>query len=158
MIEKFDKNGAPIIKAGGHQIRRNILDLDKVWTLAPRKKEVKWVKKQFRKYFEMLEIFLKKKEIEMVDAYNCVYSETRTKIPLVTPIYNKFGSLDNNIIVIGGMSGTGAKGCLGYGVIGANLLLGKQGETSKIYRKAVREFGSPGTRLYTRRIRRGRLF
>lgn len=158
MVERIEENGAPIIKAGGHQIRRNILDLDKVWSLAPRKKELKWIKKKFRKYFEMLEIFLTKKEIELVDAYNCVYSETETKIPLVTHIKNQYGSLDTNIIVIGGMSGVGAKGCLGYGGIGANLITGKKGASSKIYRKAVHAFGSPSTRLWTRRPRRGRLF
>ncbi len=158
MVEKIDKDGAPIIKAGGHQIRRNIIDVDSVWNVRPRKKEIKWIRKQFKKYFEMLEIFLTKKEIELVDAYNCVYSETRSKVPLVTHIHNKFGSLDTNIIVIGGMSGVGAKGCLGYGVIGANLILGKKGESSKIYRRAVKAFGSPSTRLYTRRPRRGRLF
>ncbi|MFK7978761.1 MAG: NAD(P)/FAD-dependent oxidoreductase [Saprospiraceae bacterium] len=158
MIEKLEEDGAPIIKAGFHKVRRNILDLDKVWDLAPRKKEIKKIKKQFRKYFEMLEIFLKKKEIELVDAYNCVYSETRTHVPLVTHIKNKYGSLDRDIVVIGGMSGVGAKGCLGYGTIGANLITGKEGESSKIYRRAIRAFGSPGTRLQTRRIRRGRLF
>ena len=158
MIEKIDADGAPIIKAGGHQIRRNIIDINTVWDIPPRKKEIKWIRKQFKKYFEMLEIFLTKKEIELVDAYNCVYSETRSKVPLVTHINNKFGSLDTDIIVIGGMSGVGAKGCLGYGVIGANLILGKKGESSKIYRRAVKAFGSPSTRLYTRRPRRGRLF
>ena len=158
MIEKLDKDGAPIIKTGGHHIRRNIIDIDSVWDLRPRKKEIKWVRKQFKKYFEMLEIFLTKKEIELVDAYNCVYSETKSQVPLVTHINNQYGSLDKDIIVIGGMSGVGAKGCLGYGVIGANLILGKKGESSKIYRRAVKAFGSPSTRLYTRRPRRGRLF
>jgi len=158
MVERVEANGSPIIKAGGHQIRRNILDLDKVWTLPPRKKELKWIKKKFRKSLEMLEIFLTKKEIELVDAYNCVYSVTSTKIPLVTHIKNEFGTLDKDIIVIGGMSGVGAKGCLGYGVLGANLITGKAGESSKIYKRALRKFGSPSTRLWTKKPRRGRLF
>lgn len=158
MIEKMDKNGNPIFKIGGHKIRRNIIDLDAVWNLKARKKEVKWAKKQFRKNLEMLEIFFKKKDIELVDTYNCVYSVSSTEIPLVTNILNEFGAVDKDIVVIGGMSGVGAKGCLGYGVIGAHLILGKQGETSKIYRKAVKAFGSPLTRLQTKRIRSGRLF
>lgn len=158
MIERFDENNAPIFKAGGHKIRRNITDIDKVWNLEPRKKEVKWIKKKFRKHFEMLEIFLKKKDIELVAAYNCVYSVTRSEIPLVMNVQNAYGSLDKNIVVIGGMSGIGAKGCLAYGAIGANLILGKTGNDSKIYRKAVKAFGSPAVRLYTRRPRRGRLF
>ena len=159
MVERMDEKGAPILKAGGHQIRRNILNLDKVWSLKARKKELKWIKKHLRKYLEMLEIFLDKKEIEQVNAYNCVYSDTRTKVPLVTPIFNEFGRLDSNIVVIGGMSGIGAKGCLGYGAIGANLILGNQEEAKKkIYRKAEKAFGNPSVRLYTRRIKRGRLF
>ncbi len=158
LIEKIDKNGSPIIKAGGHQIRRNIIDINTVWDIEPRKKEVKWIRKQFRKYFEMLEIYLKKKEIKLVEGYNCVYSETRNQVPLVTNIQNRYGSLDRNIVLIGGMSGVGAKGCLAYGWIGANLILGKQGEDTKIYRKAAKAFGNPSVRLYTRRPRRGRLF
>jgi len=158
MIEKLEENSSPIFKAGFHQARRNIIDLDKVWTLPPRKKEIKKIKKQFRKQLEMLEIFLDKKDIEVVDAYNCVYSVTRPNVPLVTNIFNRYGSLDKDIVVIGGMSGVGAKGCLGYGILGANLILGKSGESSKVYRKAVRAFGNPSVRLYTRRIRRGRLF
>lgn len=158
MIEEMDKKGNPVFKVGEHRVRRNIIDLDKIWNLPPRKKEVKKIKKQFRKYLEMLEIFLDKKDIELVDAYNCVYSVTRTEVPLVTPILNKFGSLDKNIVVIGGMSGVGAKGCLAYGVLGADLILGKKGEASKMYRKTVKVLGSPLTRLHTRGRRRGRLF
>lgn len=158
MIAQVDKNGIPVIKAGGHKIRRNIIDLDRVWTMAPIKKEVKWLRKQFKKYMEMLEIYVKKKEIELVDAYNCVYTETRSHIPLVTAIQNEYGSLDKDIVIISGMSGIGAKGCLGYGTIGANLITGKQGPSTKIYRRAEHAFGNPSSRLWTRRPRRGRLF
>jgi len=158
LVEEIDRDGAPIFKAGGHKIRRNIIDIDAVWSMKIRKKEVKWVRKQFRKYFEMLEIFLKKKEIELVKGYNCIYSVTRSEVPLVTNIHNRYGSLDKNIVVIGGMSGIGAKGCLAYGEIGANLIRGKSGEDSKIYRKAVKAFGNPAVRLYTKRTKRGRLF
>lgn len=157
MIEKMENNSSPIFKVGGHQIRRNIIDLDAIWDMKPNKKELKWIKKHFKKHLEMLEIFLTKKEIELTEAHNCVYAMTRSKIPLVTPIFDRFGSLDKNIIVIGGMSGIGAKGCLGYAAIGANLILGKE-ESSKIYRKAAKAFGNPSVRLYTRRIKRGRLF
>lgn len=158
MIEKIEKNGAPLFKAGGHKIRRNIIEVDRVWDMTPPKKELKWIKKKFRKYFESLEIFLKKKEIVRVENRNCVYSVTRSEIPLVTQIFNKYGTLDPNIVVIGGMSGVGAKGCLGYGLLGANLITGQKGPSSKIYRKAVRAFGNPSVNLYTRRPRRGRLF
>ena len=138
-------------------MRRNIIDLDRVWTLEPRKKEIKWAKKQFRKYLEMLEIHLEKKDIEYIGAYNCVYAVSKTKIPFVTNIKDQDGVLDKNIIVVSGMSGVGAKGCLGYGLLAADLLLGR-GESSTIYRKAAREFGNPSVRLNTKRIKPKRLF
>ena len=139
MIEQWEK-GMPIFKAGGHKIRYKIKDLDKVWGHVPRKKELKWIKKQFRKYFEMLNINLKKKDIECMGYYNCMYSMTPSEVPVVSHIYNRSGSLDKNIVVIGGMSGVGAKGCLGYGSIGANLLLDKREEASKIYKKSAKAF------------------
>lgn len=87
-----------------------------------------------------------------------MYSMTRNEIPLVSHIFNRYGSLDKNIVLIGGMSGVGAKGCLGYGTIGANLILGNPEESSKVYRKAVKAFGNPSVRLHTRKPRNGRLF
>lgn len=85
--------------------------------------------------------------MELVDAYNCVYSVTPTNIPIVTHPKNASGYVDKNIIVIGGMSGIGAKGCLGYGVIGANLITGQAGESSKIYKRAVRKLGDLDNQL-----------
>lgn len=158
MIEEWAEDGLPIFKAGGHKIRHNIIDLDNAWNLVPRKKELKWTKKKFRKYFESLEIHLRKKDIEQISYCNCLYSMTRSGVPLVTYINNRYGSVDRNIVVIGGMSGVGAKGCLGYGTIGANLILGNPEESSKMYRKSAKAFGNYGVRLYTRRPRRGRLF
>ncbi len=159
MIERpASGDTSPLFKAGGHQVRRNIRDLSRVWTEKPHKKDCKWAKKLFRKHFDMLEIYLKKKDIEVVDAYNCVYAETRNQVPLVTKLFNRYGSLDPNIVLIGGMSGIGAKGCLAYGAIGADLLLGKEGKARRMYRKTVKALGNPSVRLYTRRVKRGRLF
>ncbi len=157
MIDKIEKDGSMVFKIGGHLMRRNIIDLDRVWTFEPRKKEIKWAKKQFRKYLEMLEIHLEKKDIEYVGAYNCVYAVSKTKIPFVTNIMDQDGVLDKDMVVVSGMSGVGAKGCLGYGLLAADLLLGR-GESSSIYRKAARAFGNPEVRLNTKRIRPKRLF
>jgi len=157
MIEKIEKNGSPIFKVGGHKMRRNIIDIDSVWGEQPRNKEIKWARKQFRKHTEMLEIYLKKKDIEYVDGYNCVYAVSKDEIPFVTHIFDQDGVLDKDIIVVSGMSGVGAKGCLGYGVLAADLMLGK-GESNATYRKAAREFGNPSVRLYTKRVKRNRLF
>ena len=104
MIEKWDTDGAPIFKAGGHKIRNDITDLDQVWNGIPPKKEIKWLKKQFRNHLQMLGILLTKEEIKNVGYMNCVYSMTQTEVPLVTHIFNQRGSIDKNIVVIAGMS------------------------------------------------------
>lgn len=113
MVERIAEDGSPILKAGGHQSRKDIEDLDKVWNLPAPKKELKWIKRKLRQHLQSLDITIKKRELELVDAYNCVYSVTPTNIPIVTHPKNASGYVDKNIIVIGGMSGIGAKGCLG---------------------------------------------
>lgn len=158
MISKVEKDSSPILKAGGHRMRSNIHDLEKVWTEEPRKKEKKWIKKQFRKHLKMLEIHIAKKDIEEVDSYYCVYSVTRKENPIVSNIFNKHGSLDSNIVVIGGMSGIGAKGCLCYGDLGADLMLGKADKPNKMYRKLLKTLANPSVNLYTKRIKSKRLF
>ena len=47
---------------------------------------------------------------------------------------------DPNLVVVGGMSGVGAKGALGYGVIATDLLLGRT-EADPVYIAAREEFG-----------------
>jgi len=101
---------------------------------------------------------LSKKEIEEVDSYNCVYSVSRNKTPIVSNIFDKYGSLDRDIVLIGGMSGIGAKGCLCYGVLATDLILGKEKKPNKMYRKMIKTFGNPSVSLYPRRKRSGRLF
>ena len=150
MIEKIDKSGRPLFKVGGHQMRRNITNLDRVWRDQPIKKEVKWARKAFQKYLEMLEIYVKKKELEYIKGYNCVYSMSKTKIPFVTNILTKDNIIDSDIVVVGGMSGVGAKGCLGYALLAADLLLGTS-ESSKIYQKSKKELGSPLLRLQVKK-------
>lgn len=158
MITKSENNTSPIIKVGGHQKRSNIHNLEKIWKEAPTQKEKKWLKKQFKKHLKMIEIHLTKKDIEEVDSYNCVYSETHTNAPIVSNIFDKYGSLNRNIAIIGGMSGIGAKGCLGYAILAADLMLGNEKKPNKMYRKMEKAFGNPSVNLYTRKKRSGRLF
>lgn len=139
MIDTIGKNG-PVFKMGGHMSRANIPDLEAVWKLQPRNKEIKWNRKEFVKYLRMLEIPIKKKEIIYEKGCACVYSVAKTKIPYVTPILTKNGIVDNNLVMIGGMSGTGAKGCLTYGLLAADLLL-DSGDSSPIYQKTKRALG-----------------
>ncbi len=158
MITRDGDGASPIIKAGGHQRRRNIHDLRTVWYDDPQRKELKWIKKQFRKHLKMLEIHVSKKDIEEVDNYTCVYAETRTKRPIVSQIFNQYGVLDPHAVVCGGMSGIGAKGCLAYGALAADLILGTVQKPNKMYRKMTKAFGNPSVNLYTKRPKPGRLF
>ena len=105
----------------------------------------------------MLEIYINKKDIECIDCYNCVYSVSKTQIPFVTNTLTNENTIDKNMVVVGGMSGVGAKGSLAYGMLAADLLLGIQ-ESSKIYQKAKKELGSPELRLRTKKIKSKRLF
>lgn len=142
MIDKIGKDGIPIFKVGGHQIRRNIPNLNRVWQQVPLKKEIKWARKSFKKYLEMLEIFVTKKDIEYVEGYNCVYAVSPTKIPYVTHLLTKEDIIDKGIVVIGGMSGTGAKGCLAYGQLAADLLL-QRADSNKKYQQIKRKLSGP---------------
>jgi len=158
LITESGQNTSPIIKAGGHQKTRNIHNLNKIWEQSVSPKERKWIRKKFLKHLKMLEIHLTKNDIEEVDSYNCVYSLTRNNFPIVSPIFNKYGSLDSNIVVVGGMSGIGAKGCLCYGSFAADQIQRDNKKQNKMYRKMERTFGNPAVNLNTKRRRPGRLF
>lgn len=140
MLDKIDKDGLPIFKMGAHANRRNIPDLDAVWQQKPRKKEIKWNRKKFVRYLRMLELPIRKKDIQLHRGSACVYTCSKTTIPYVTNILTKDGTVDQDIVVITGMSGTGAKGCLTYGLLAADLLL-NTGESSAIYQKTKKKLG-----------------
>lgn len=149
MISSEENGKSPIIKAGGHQQRQNIQNLEKIWNEAPTEKDKKWIQKQYLKHLKMLEIHLTKNDLEEVISYNCVYTETQSQTPIVSAIFNKNGALDRDIAVIGGMSGIGAKGCLCYGMLATDLMLGQESKPNKMYRKMEKTFGNPSVNLNT---------
>ena len=61
-------------------------------------------------------------------------------MPYVTHAPGTDGHPDPDLIVVGGMSGVGAKGALAYGVIATDLLLGRT-ETDPVYLAAREAFG-----------------
>lgn len=126
MIERFE-NGVPIIKAGGHFKREEIKDLDLVWEQQGEQSEVASIKKSLLQYFEMINSPMEDEDLSLYDTYSCVYSLTPNEVPIVD-------FLEKNLVVVGGMSGVGAKGSLTYGKIAANKLLGNE-ESSFIYKK-----------------------
>ena len=126
MIEKVDEYGFPLIKIGGHFQRSPIRDLSTIWQQKLTKKEIEWSQNSTLGYFELLDVPLTLDQLELVDSYSCVYSLTKTEVPYVTHIPISNSKISNpNLVVLGGMSGVGAKGALTYGLLGANLLLEK---------------------------------
>lgn len=136
MIERREAGGVPIIKVGSHKIRKDISDLDAVWSQPLTEEEQSFGVESTRKYLQQLGIPLQTETVSYVEGYSCVYSLTKSEIPLVTHLLDKHYQTDPNFIVMGGMSGVGAKGAMAYGLIASNLLLGRR-EKSDIYQKAV---------------------
>lgn len=140
MIEKMDDDDIPIIKIGGHLIREEIQNLNQVWDKELTSEEKKWGINTTLNYLQQLNIPVQRNDLKFVDGYSCVYSLTETEVPLVTYILDENNQPDPNFIVLGGMSGVGAKGALAYGLVGANSLLQKE-EHSDIYRRTKNALG-----------------
>lgn len=141
MIEGYDEDQNPIIKVGGHFLRTDIEDLDKVWQKELTNEEIDWSKSNTMDYLNMLNLPLQETDLVYHRGYSCVYSLTKSEVPYVTNIVNQEDALDSNMVLVGGMSGIGAKGALTYGLIAANLLLQKE-DNSNLYQKAIAALGS----------------
>jgi hypothetical protein len=141
MIENYDENGMPILKIGGHFLRTGIKNLDEVWKKELDKQEIEWSKENTLDYLKMLNLPVEYEDLQFVRGYSCVYSLTESEIPYVTNAITKDMEVDSNFVLVGGMSGVGAKGSLAYGVIASNVLLGKIG-TSMMYKKAEQALGT----------------
>jgi glycine/D-amino acid oxidase-like deaminating enzyme len=139
MIEKYE-NELPVLKIGGHFLRTDIEDLDKVWEKELSEEEIEWSRNNTIRYFKMLDIPLTSSDLKFKNGYSCVYSLTSSEVPYVTNIMNEQEEKDPNFVVLGGMSGIGAKGALAYGLIGANLLLGIDNPSS-MYEKTKQALG-----------------
>ena len=140
MIEKQDDQGMPIIKAGGHFLRTDIEDLNTVWQRELSPQEIEWSKENTINYLGSLNLPITKTDLEFYSGYSCVYSLTESETPYVTKVIHD-SELDSNFVLVGGMSGIGAKGSLTYGLMAANLLLEKK-DTSAIYQKTKDALGS----------------
>lgn len=141
MIEYYD-NGMPIFKIGGHFQRSEIKDLDHVWNTALTDEEVTWSKNGTMRYFTLLKLPIQLEDLLLVDAYSCVYSLSKSEVPYVTAIVDKNEKVDHNFIVLGGMSGVGAKGAMSYGLIAANLMTQRSGLDDPKYAAAVEALGT----------------
>ncbi|MBX2814425.1 MAG: FAD-binding oxidoreductase [Saprospiraceae bacterium] len=140
MIEHVDQSGNPVIKIGGHFQRSSIEDLDKVWHKDLSAAEISWSIQNTSDYFELLNIPLDTSHLELVDQYSCVYSLTKSEVPFVTPIPDASGAPNRDFIVLGGMSGVGAKGAMTYGLIAANHLTNSH-EDGPMYNEVRKAIG-----------------
>jgi len=141
MIEKFDSDQRPLLKVGGHFLRTDITDLDKVWTMRLTKHEIQWSKENTADYLAKLDLPIKTSDLEFDHGYSCVYSLTESEIPYVSQSLTNGTDIDSSFVLIGGMSGVGAKGSLAYGLIAADLLMDNKNE-SFMYLKAKTALGS----------------
>ena len=140
MIERYTNSGTPVLKIGGHFQRSDVNDLDAVWAedLAP--DEVAWAEDSLLRHLSILDIGLEAQHLRLVSGYSCVYSLTESEVPYVTNALRPDGGADSNLVVVGGLSGVGAKGSLAYGVLAADLLM-DQTEFDPVYLAAREAFG-----------------
>ena len=140
MIERYTDRGTPVIKIGGHFQRTDIDDLDAVWQQSLSDAEISWSYEALLHHLALLDVGFTEAELLMESGYSCVYSLTESEVPYVTNALTADGNPDPNLVVVGGMSGVGAKGSLAYGVLAADLLLDRT-ETDPVYLAAREAFG-----------------
>jgi hypothetical protein len=140
MVEYFDADSIPVIKIGGHFQRTPIDQLDDIWKKELSASEIDWSFSSTSAYFKLLNLPIDREHIEYIKGYSCVYSLTETEVPFVTPILDKDNSPNERFIVLGGMSGVGAKGAMTYGLIAANILNNRTNNDS-LYNVVKTELG-----------------
>ncbi len=141
MIENYDENGVPILKVGGHFLRTDIHDLDEVWKQELDMQEIEWSKENTLNYLRMLDLPVQDEDLQFIRGYSCVYSLTESEIPYVTNTITNNMEVDSTFVLVGGMSGVGAKGSLAYGFIASNLLLNKT-DSSAMYQKTLHDLST----------------
>jgi len=141
MIEKYDKKQRPIFKVGAHFLRTEIEDLDKVWEKELTAQEILWSKKKTADYLNKLDLSIELSDLEYDRGYSCVYSLTESEVPYVTNIIKNKAEVDSSFVLVGGMSGIGAKGSLAYGLFAADLILGHKND-SAMYQKTKSALGT----------------
>jgi len=141
MIEKYDEKGIPILKIGGHFLRTDIKNLDEVWRMDLSAQEIQWSKENTADYLAKLDLPLEFEDLEYERGYSCVYSLTQSEIPYVSNALKNDIEIDSSLVIVGGMSGTGAKGSLAYGLIAADLILDYKND-SFMYQKTKSALGA----------------
>lgn len=134
MFEYIDTDKVPVIKIGGHFQRTSISNVDDVWNQPLDQSEIEWGRTNTLSYLKLLHVDIPEDALEYVGGYSCVYSLTKNEIPLVSYLLKEDGTHDSKAVIIGGMSGVGAKGTMAYGLIASHILLGKN-EQHPLYKR-----------------------
>ncbi|MEP0986673.1 FAD-dependent oxidoreductase [Ekhidna sp.] len=142
MIEQLDSDGIPILKVGGHFKRTPIENLNEVWRVLVSEEELEWSQKELIEYLKMSELEVEITDLEVQKGYSCVYSLSQSEVPYVANLPLATGEFDKNAVLVGGMSGVGAKGTMTYGLMAANLLLGKEGPDDRMYKLTEKALGN----------------
>lgn len=142
MIEGYDSDGVPILKVGGHFKRTPITNLDEVWTIPLSTEEKEWSARETIEYLQMNGLDIEEDNLDFHSGYSCVYSLTKSEVPYVINLPMSDGTLDRNAVLVGGMSGVGAKGTMTYGHLAANLLFGKKGSNDRMYEITQKALGN----------------
>ena len=140
MVENWDDDGSPVLKIGGHYLRQDITNLDNTWKKEVTPAEEAWGRDHLVRYLNQIHIPVTAEDLVKTNAHSCVYSLTRTETPYVCSLMNADKRQDPNLVLVGGMSGIGAKGTLTYGLIAANILLGKE-DPAPIYHQVTYALG-----------------
>jgi len=135
MIERWEDD-RPVIKMGGHWMRSEVKDLDTVWDQELSHGEIATFLQQTVDYLQSNKLPLDADDLEYVQGYSCVYTLTQDEVPTVRHALLSDGSADPNFVVIAGLSGRGANGTLGYGLLAADMLCGRPGDSSPMYVKS----------------------
>lgn len=141
MIEYYE-DGIPVIKIGGHFQRSVIKDMDQVWKLDLNQNERDWAFNSTLGYFQLLGLPISEDDMIFDHGYSCVYSLTDNEVPLVTPVLGEGSELDKSLIVLGGMSGVGAKGAMTYGLLASDILKNQESRADTMYSHARSVMGS----------------
>lgn len=139
MIEKWIDN-EPLIKVGGHFERTNFENLDTVWNQQLSTEEIDWAIKKCIRYFDILNLPIAERDLEYQSGYSCVYCLNKSEVPYVTPIPDKTLEAVNDMVMISGLSGIGAKGTMTYGLLAADLFTDRT-EQDDMYLKTREALG-----------------
>lgn len=139
MIEKYDQDGSPIIKVGGHNRRFELKEI--AWNERMPESEIAWCRDHLLSYLTKLGLAFAKEDWDCLDTYSCIYTLSNNEVPYVTNLLHQNRSIDPNVVVIAGLSGIGAKGSLAYGKFAADLLTGKD-DPAYMYQKCKSAMGT----------------